>query len=93
MLAKGLIDEVAKLYNQGDLHASMPSMRAVGYRQIWQYLDGDISYDEMQASAIAATRQLAKKQLTWLRSWEDITLIQSSDDLLDKILSTIDSLT
>jgi tRNA dimethylallyltransferase len=69
MLAAGFVDEVAALRGRGDLHAGLPSMRAVGYRQIWSYLDGRIDRTEMRAQAIAATRQLARRQLTWLRSW------------------------
>lgn len=69
MLAAGFVDEVAALRARGDLHAGLPSMRAVGYRQIWSYLDGRIDRAEMRAQALAATRQLARRQLTWLRSW------------------------
>ncbi len=67
MLKQGFIDEVTLLRDRGDLDLSMPSMRCVGYRQVWQYLDGDVSRDEMTEKAIAATRQLAKRQITWLR--------------------------
>jgi tRNA dimethylallyltransferase len=67
MLGAGLIDEVRALRGRGDLHAGLPSMRCVGYRQVWDALDrGDLS--EVAARGIAATRQLAKRQLTWLRS-------------------------
>jgi len=67
MLAEGFIDEVKGLRNRGDLNLSMPSMRCVGYRQAWQYLDGEFDKSEMIDKAVAATRQLAKRQLTWLR--------------------------
>ncbi|MGI9303824.1 MAG: tRNA (adenosine(37)-N6)-dimethylallyltransferase MiaA [Gammaproteobacteria bacterium] len=67
MLDQGLINEVMALYKRGDLYAELPSMRAVGYRQVWQYLDKRLEYDEMAARAVTATRQLAKRQLTWLR--------------------------
>jgi tRNA dimethylallyltransferase len=67
MLGAGLLDEVAELFARGDLTAEHPSMRAVGYRQIWQHLAGDIALEEASSRAIAATRQLAKRQLTWLR--------------------------
>lgn len=67
MLERGFIDEVEKLRQRGDLTLAMPSMRCVGYRQIWQYLEGELSREQMIAKAIAATRQLAKRQLTWLR--------------------------
>ncbi|OUD12422.1 tRNA (adenosine(37)-N6)-dimethylallyltransferase MiaA [Thioflexithrix psekupsensis] len=79
MLQNGLIDEVQGLYQRGDLHAGLPALRAVGYRQVWQYLAGELSYAELPEKAIVATRQLAKRQLTWLRSetdsdWLDSTL-------------------
>ncbi len=69
MLEHGLIAEVKTLYERGDLNLDKPSMRAVGYRQVWQYLEGTISQAEMCETAIAATRQLAKRQMTWLRKW------------------------
>lgn len=68
MLEQGLIAEVETLFKRGDLNLELPSMRAVGYRQIWEYLSGAYSYQQMISRAIAATRQLAKRQLTWLRS-------------------------
>ena len=67
MLAEGFIDEVSGLKARGDLNLSMPSMRCVGYRQVWQYLDGELKKTEMIDKAVAATRQLAKRQITWLR--------------------------
>ena len=67
MIKEGLIDEVAGLKNRGDLNLNMPSMRCVGYRQVWQYLDQDANRGEMIDRAVAATRQLAKRQMTWLR--------------------------
>lgn len=72
MLESGFIEEVAALRARGDLHLDMPSMRCVGYRQVWQYLDGDFDYQTMIEKGVAATRQLAKRQLTWLRSWPDL---------------------
>ncbi len=68
MMEFGLLTEVKGLYQRGDLAADLPSMRVVGYRQAWQYLDGDIDEAEMRYRAVVATRQLAKRQLTWLRS-------------------------
>src|SRR5690606_30533573 len=68
MVEQGLVDEVRALYERGDLHIGLPSVRCVGYRQIWDYLDGQISLEQAVEQAIAATRQLAKRQLTWLRS-------------------------
>ncbi len=69
MLEQGFIEEVEQLKRKYSLSLSLPSMRAVGYRQIWEYLAGDYAKDEMIARGIAATRQLAKRQLTWLRRW------------------------
>ena len=69
MLEAGLVEEVRSLYQRGDLSASLPAIRAVGYRQVWEYLSGKNSYNEMVERALAATRQLAKRQLTWLRRW------------------------
>jgi tRNA dimethylallyltransferase len=63
-----LIDEVEVLRRRGDLHPGLPSMRCVGYRQVWEYLDGHIGYQAMRETGIIATRQLAKRQLTWLRA-------------------------
>jgi tRNA dimethylallyltransferase len=71
MLAAGFLDEVSALRARGDLHLGMPSMRAVGYRQAWRHLQGEIDRDECREQAIAATRQLAKRQLTWLRRWRE----------------------
>jgi len=68
MLESGLVDEVETLYKRGDLSLALPSMRLVGYRQVWRYLDGETSYEEMQDHAVIATRQLAKRQITWCRS-------------------------
>jgi tRNA dimethylallyltransferase len=68
MLEQGFLDEVRQLRARGDLHPNLPSIRCVGYRQAWNYLDGNISKEEMRELGIIATRQLAKRQLTWLRS-------------------------
>jgi len=68
MLEAGLLEEVRQLHARGDLHIGLPSMRCVGYRQLWEHLDGRISLETAVEQAIAATRQLAKRQLTWLRS-------------------------
>lgn len=72
MWAAGLEREVQALRARGDLHLGLPALRAVGYRQVWRYLDGDSDYATMRAEAIAATRQLAKRQLTWLRNWHEL---------------------
>jgi len=79
MLESGLVDEVRRLFERGDLDKRLPSIRAVGYRQIWEYLEGNLSYSEMREKGIAATRQLAKRQLTWLRSWPDLCWIHTQD--------------
>ncbi len=68
MLNQGLIQEVEKLMQRGDLSMDLPSMRTVGYRQVWEHLEGQIDRDIMVEKALAATRQLAKRQLTWLRN-------------------------
>jgi tRNA dimethylallyltransferase len=75
MMAAGLLAEVETLFRRGDLHADLPSMRTVGYRQLWQHLAGECSLEEAVERAVAATRQLAKRQLTWLRKWPDLEWI------------------
>jgi len=72
MLELGLIAEVRELRSDYDLRPEMPSMRCVGYRQVWQYLDGSIGLSTLREKAIAATRQLAKRQLTWLRAMKEL---------------------
>lgn len=75
MMAAGLLAEVETLFRRGDLHADLPSMRTVGYRQLWQHLAGECSQEEAVERAVAATRQLAKRQLTWLRKWPELEWI------------------
>ncbi|MCW9710215.1 tRNA (adenosine(37)-N6)-dimethylallyltransferase MiaA [Avibacterium sp. 21-586] len=70
MIEQGFQQEVEKLYQRADLHANLPSIRCVGYRQMWEYLQGDYNHDEMIFRGICATRQLAKRQITWLRGWK-----------------------
>ncbi|MFL7963848.1 tRNA (adenosine(37)-N6)-dimethylallyltransferase MiaA [Pseudomonas kielensis] len=79
MLEQGFIDEVVALRARSDLHAGLPSIRAVGYRQVWDYLDGKLTSAEMRERGIIATRQLAKRQFTWLRSWTDLHWLDSLD--------------
>ena len=80
MLQQGLISEVEALHARGDLDVSMPSIRAVGYRQVWDYLEGRLDYEQMRERGIIATRQLAKRQFTWLRGWnEPIEWLDSLD--------------
>ena len=94
MLEQGFIAEGEALWQRGDLHADLPSIRAVGYRQAWSYLQGDYTYDEMIERGIIATRQLAKRQFTWLRSWEDIEWLDSlSRDNLSHALKRLNQLT
>lgn len=75
MLEEGLVEEVRRLHERGDLSASLPAIRSVGYRQVWEYLEGQVDHGTMVNRAIAATRQLAKRQLTWLRSWKELQVI------------------
>ncbi|WP_434341399.1 tRNA (adenosine(37)-N6)-dimethylallyltransferase MiaA [Motilimonas cestriensis] len=90
MLEAGFEDEVRALYARGDLHIDLPSMRSVGYRQMWQYLAGELSHQEMVYRGVVATRQLAKRQITWLRGWSDlITLEPGSRENIDKIVQVI----
>lgn len=77
MLDEGFVEEVVALRSRGDLHSNLPSIRAVGYRQVWDHLDGKLTRDEMQERGIIATRQLAKRQFTWLRSWQDLHWLDS----------------
>jgi tRNA dimethylallyltransferase len=78
MLRAGLVDEVKRLRERYRLSAGMPSMRAVGYRQVWQYLEGEIDAAALFERAVAATRQLAKRQLTWLRGFSDVATIEAA---------------
>ncbi len=90
MLEAGFEQEVLKLYERSDLHEDLPSIRSVGYRQMWQYLDGQLSYAEMRERGIIATRQLAKRQLTWLRGWEQVTWLDTfANDNLTKITAKV----
>ena len=74
-MESGLLEEVRGLKERPDLHTALPAIRAVGYRQLWQHLEGDFSLEDAVEKALAATRQLAKRQLTWLRKWPDIDWI------------------
>ena len=79
MLEQGFVAEVERLHRRGDLHGEMPSIRAVGYRQVWDHLEGRLSAAQMRERGIIATRQLAKRQFTWLRSWQDVQWLDSLD--------------
>ena len=85
-----LIEEVKQLRNRGDLHLGMPSMRCVGYRQTWQYLDGEFDRNTLREKGIAATRQLAKRQLTWLRAMPERIVIDClSSNAIHQIMNHI----
>ncbi len=75
MIASGFEGEVRKLYLRGDLHKGLPALRSVGYRQMWEYLEGNCSFEEMLEKGVVATRQLAKRQLTWLRRWPELQVV------------------
>lgn len=92
MLERGFIEEVEALHRRRDLHEGLPSMRAVGYRQVWEYLDGRLSREQMIERGIIATRQLAKRQFTWLRSWSGLHWLDSlADDNLQRALKSLQS--
>ena len=100
MCASGFADEVAGLMARGDLSLALPAMRCVGYRQMWQYLDGDYDYQTMLDKGVAATRQLAKRQLTWLRGWQDLNWLithqgqaqlsndENAEEIVDQLLKS-----
>ncbi|ORC47507.1 tRNA (adenosine(37)-N6)-dimethylallyltransferase MiaA [Burkholderia sp. A27] len=93
MLAGGFVDEVVKLRERGDLSPEMPSMRCVGYRQVWEYLDGAVDYPTMRDKGIFATRQLCKRQLTWLRSMTERVVIDCCDPhATARVLDVIEAL-
>ncbi|WP_027211744.1 tRNA (adenosine(37)-N6)-dimethylallyltransferase MiaA [Burkholderia sp. WSM2232] len=79
MLANGFVDEVVQLRARGDLSPDMPSMRCVGYRQVWEYLDGVVDYSTMRDKGVFATRQLCKRQLTWLRGMNERVVVDCCD--------------
>jgi tRNA dimethylallyltransferase len=90
MLADGFLEEVATLKQRGDLHPDLPSMRSVGYRQAWEHLEGAYGQDALRERGIAATRQLAKRQLTWLRRWPDLHWVDScAPDVGDQIAKIV----
>lgn len=91
MMNAGFEEEVRQLYQRDDLHADLPSIRCVGYRQMWDYLDGKIDRDEAIFRGICATRQLAKRQITWLRGWKEVTWLDTftPEENLKTILQTI----
>lgn len=92
MLAAGFLQEVESLYQRQDLNLSLPSMRSVGYRQMWQYLDGSYDYEQACYKAIVATRQLAKRQLTWLQRWQNATVLSHDAQVaIDSLAKAVDA--
>ena len=90
MLGEGLINEVAALKKRNDLHLGLPAMKSVGYRQVWEYLEGEYDYASLVERGVIATRQLAKRQLTWLRSWPELNWVDSQrSDALDQVLKLV----
>jgi len=93
MLAQGFMDEVRQLYARGDLHTGLPSIRTVGYRQAWEHFEGKWTYEEMIEKAKTATRNLAKRQHTWLRSEQGVTIFESTDlKILHKALKFLEDI-
>ena len=93
MIAQGFEQEVDRLRMRDDLHTNLPSIRCVGYRQMWQHLDGDYDHDEMIFKGVCATRQLAKRQLTWLRNWPEIQwLDMENENNLQQIITALSKL-
>ena len=92
MLSQGLVEEVRALTERGDLNLSMSSMKSVGYRQVWRYLTGELTHGEMIEKSVVATRQLAKRQLTWLRSWPALMPIGEPDkNSVDEVLKILET--
>ena len=90
MLDEGFLEEVRRLFARGDLNLEMPSIRSVGYRQAWEFLLGNFTFDEMQEKSVIATRQLAKRQLTWLRTWPELMWFDSeAGDLFDQVAAVL----
>jgi len=94
MLKSGFLEEVRSLMARGDLHSELPSMRCVGYRQAWAHLVGEYDEQELVDKGVAATRQLAKRQLTWLRKWSDLDWLDSDNpEMVDLALKIVRSRT
>ena len=90
MLAAGLVEEVRALRGRPGMHGDLPAMRAVGYRQAWQYLEGELDAAGLRQRGIVATRQLAKRQLTWLRGTPDVEWYDSEPDPFERIRARVD---
>ena len=93
MMEAGFEHEMRVLYARTDLHTDLPSIRCVGYRQMWDYLDGKCTLEEAIFKGVCATRQLAKRQITWLRSWDNLTWLDSEniDEALERVSNAIAS--
>ena len=92
MMAQGFLDEVAGLYARTDLHAGLPAIRSVGYRQLWMHLDGELTLDEAVERGIIATRQLAKRQITWLRAEKNEKWVDGSDrNVMNTVLKFLEA--
>jgi tRNA dimethylallyltransferase len=90
MLENGLVEELKKLREEYSLDPTNPSMRCVGYRQAWQHLNGDLTVEDLLSQGVAATRQLAKRQLTWLRAMDDVTVFDCfEEDLSQRVLDYV----
>lgn len=91
MVANGFEAEARALFSRSDLHTDMPSVRCVGYRQMWSYFSGEIDYDEMVYRGVCATRQLAKRQMTWLRGWKDVEWLDSEkpEEALNRVIQVV----
>lgn len=90
MLDAGFEEEVRQLYARGDLHLDLPSMRCVGYRQMWEHIIGELDKEEMIFRGVVATRQLAKRQMTWLKNWNNLTWLDSNaDENVEKVLLSV----
>jgi tRNA dimethylallyltransferase len=87
MIEAGFEEEMRALYAREDLHPDLPSIRCVGYRQMWDYLDGNCTLDDAIFKGVCATRQLAKRQITWLRSWDNLTWLDSEN--IEQALETV----
>ena len=89
MLNSGLTEEVERLYSRGDLNRNLPSVRAVGYRQVWDWLDGGCDYETMVERSVIATRRLVKRQLTWLRRETELVVFSSDKTGSSEIFQAI----
>ena len=94
MLERGFVAEVERLYQRGDLTPELPSIRCVGYRQVWEYLQGKMDAVTMEERAIIATRQLAKRQFTWLRREKEGSWLDSqAQKVLPRALKCLEGVT